>query len=135
MTRSTTGLGGFHHVALTVRDVDVSARWYADVFGFVELFREDSPERRAVVMAWPDGAFGVGLVEHVPSEGGRFDPRRIGLDHVGFTLGSREGLDEWVERLSAESVDHSGVIDAPRGAILNLKDPDGIALALFWDRA
>ena len=38
------------------------------------------------------------------------------------------------ERLAARGVDHSGVIDVPPGAILNFKDPDGIGLALFWDR-
>jgi hypothetical protein len=29
---------------------------------------------------------------------------------------------------------HSGPIEVPPGEILNLKDPDGITLALFWDR-
>jgi hypothetical protein len=28
----------------------------------------------------------------------------------------------------------SNVIEIAPGAILNFKDPDGIALALFWDR-
>ncbi len=37
----------------------------------------------------------------------------LGVHHVGVT--------------------HSGVIDTPRGGILNFKDPDSLALALFWD--
>ena len=45
-----------------------------------------------------------------------------------------EELDEWAARFDAEGVTHSGAIDVPTGAILNFKDPDGIALALFWDR-
>lgn len=30
-------------------------------------------------------------------------------------------------------VGHGGVVELPIGAILNFEDPDGIALALFWD--
>ena len=31
-------------------------------------------------------------------------------------------------------LEHSGAVEVPPGAILNFEDPDGIALALFWDR-
>ena len=86
-----TELVRFHHVALTVTDLDRSASWYRGVLGLVELFREDGDERRA-------------------------------------------DLDEWIRRLDDRDVAHSGVIDVPTGAILNCKDPDGIALAIFWDR-
>jgi catechol 2,3-dioxygenase-like lactoylglutathione lyase family enzyme len=134
---SATGndvLGGFHHVALTVRDLDRSVAFYADVLGFVELFRENSDERRACVMRFPGGAPGVGLVQHRPGYDVPFDPTRLGLDHVAFTVDSRDGLDHWARRLTDAGVEHSGALDIPPGAILNFKDPDGIALALFWDR-
>lgn len=32
---------GFHHLALTVTDLDRSEAWYRRVFGLVELFGED----------------------------------------------------------------------------------------------
>ena len=38
---------GAHHVGLSVADRDVSARWYAEVLGFGELFRKESDQRRA----------------------------------------------------------------------------------------
>jgi catechol 2,3-dioxygenase-like lactoylglutathione lyase family enzyme len=128
-------LAAFHHVALTVRDLDASVDWYGRVFGFVELFREDAEERRASVMRFPDGGYGVALVEHRPAVGAGFDPRRLGLDHVAFTVASEEALGAWAVRLTGHAVAHSGVIEVPPGAILNLKDPDGIAIALFWDRS
>jgi glyoxylase I family protein len=126
---------GLHHVSLSVRDVDASARWYARIFGFVELFREDGADRRAVVMGFAAGGYSVGLVEHRPAEGAGFDPRRLGLDHLAFTVASQEALDGWAVRLTEHAVEHSGVITVPPGAILNLKDPDGLAIALFWDRS
>lgn len=126
---------GTHHVALTVRSRDESAAWYASTLGFEELFREDADDRRACVMRFPGGGYSVGLVEHTPAEDDRFDPHRPGLDHVAFTVPSREELEEWGRELTDAGVEHSGVVEVPPGAIVNFKDPNGIALALFWDRA
>ena len=121
-----------HHVALSVTDRDRSADWYRKVLGFEELFREESAERRACVMRFAGGHYSVGLVEH---SGHRddFDARRTGLDHLAFTVETRTDLDRWALRLDRQGVEHSGVLEIPVGAILNLRDPDGIALALFWD--
>jgi len=134
MLAGMSELLGFHHVALTVGDCDASVEWYATVLGFEEMFREETEPRRACVMRFPGGADGVALVEHRPSEGDGFDHRHQGLDHLAFTVASQEELERWAERLTGAGVEHSGVIEIPPGAILNLKDPDGIALALFWDR-
>jgi glyoxylase I family protein len=130
-----TRLGGFHHVALTVTDLNASIEWYAAVLGFEELFREDGQQRRACVMRFPGGGQQVGLVQFLPVEERGFDPHRIGLDHLAFAVATRAELDAWAERLTAAGVDHSGAIEVPPGVILNFKDPDGIALGLFWDRA
>jgi glyoxylase I family protein len=125
-------LPGIHHIALAVTHLDVSAAWYQRVLGLSEVMREDDEARHALLLSW-GGPVVVGLVQHAPS-GPRFDPTVTGMDHVAFTVTSRAELDEWAARLDAEGVEHSGAIDVPPGAILNFKDPDGIALALFWDR-
>lgn len=126
-------LVGVHHVSLSVSDRDRSAAWYAEVLGFVELLREDGELRRAAVMRFPGGGYSVGLTEHLPVDEAGFDPRHRGLDHVAFTVADRAGLDEWARRLDEAGIEHSGVVTVPVGAILNFRDPDGIALALFWD--
>jgi len=126
-------LAAFHHVALTVSDLERSAAWYADVLGMVERFREDSPERKAVIFNFPGGGSSVGLVQHHATQPG-FDPTVVGLDHYGFTVSSPEAMQQWSDHLAAKGIQHSGAIDVPPGQILNFKDPDGIALCLFWDR-
>lgn len=129
-----TELAGFHHIALTVRDLDASASWYRRVLDLEELFREEGERRRSIVFSFAAGeTAAVGLVWHRDADGS-FDPMNTGLDHVSFLVRRREDLDAWARRLDEEGVDHSGVIDVPPGAILNFKDPDGIALAIFWDR-
>ena len=129
-----TNLASFHHVSLTVTDLDRSANWYSTVLGMQEVFREDSPTRKAAVFRFPAGGWSVGLVNHVDAGGTRFDPGITGLDHLAFAVETSEELREWSARLETHGVEHSGPIPVPPGEILNLKDPDGIALAFFWDR-
>lgn len=129
-----TELAGFHHIALTVRDLEASASWYERVLDLHELFREEVEQRRAVVFRFATGTnAAVGLVWHADTNGS-FDPVNVGLDHASFVVRQREDLDGWARRLDDEGVAHSGVVDVPPGAMLNFNDPDGIALALFWDR-
>jgi catechol-2,3-dioxygenase len=128
-------LHDLHHVALTVSDLDNSASWYSVVLGMVEAFREESPSRRAAVFRFADGRWSVGLVQHVGTSSPAFDPTVIGLDHLSFTVGSRDEMRLWANRLDEHGVEHSGPIEVPPGEILNFKDPDGIALALFWDKS
>jgi glyoxylase I family protein len=118
-----------------VRDCDASAAWYASVLGFEEAFREESAARRACVMRFPGSNSGVGLVEHTATApGDTFDPERLGLDHLAFTVASQEALEAYAEQLAAAGVESSGPFFSPTGGILNFKDPDGVALAAFWDR-
>lgn len=127
-------LAGFHHAALTVSDLGRSAEWYTRVLGMIELFREESPTRRAAVYRFASGGTSVGLVEHARPDGTEFDPGVVGLDHLAFSVDTERDMRDWAKHLDDHGVAHSGPIPVPPGQILNFKDPDGIALALFWDK-
>jgi glyoxylase I family protein len=128
-----TSVAGLHHAALSVRDVEAASRWYADVLGLEETFRRDSETCRVVVLHAPGRAVTLGLVEH-RAEGAEFSPRNLGLDHLAFRVGSGDELAAWARRLEERGVACSGPTDTPFGGMVHFSDPDGIALALFWQR-
>lgn len=126
-------LTGFHHLALTVRDLDVSARWYEDLFDLEPVMDEPGEERRAKVYRLSGTDVMLGLTEHRGNDGSAFRPDRTGLDHAAFAVATRADVDAWVGRLDGAGVSHSGRIDIPMGAILNFPDPDGIQLSIFYE--
>lgn len=127
-------VAGASHVSFSVSDFDRSLRWYGDVFGAEVMMDEPAEHRRAVVLAIPGTDLLLGLCQFYEGSEGSFDPTQVGLDHFAFSVESRANLDGWVDRLDELGIEHSGAIEVPPGAILNLKDPDGIALALMWRR-
>ena len=48
-----------------------------------------------------------------------------------FSCFSRDEVEAWADRLSELAIDHSGIVDAPYGAVLSFNDPDGNALEFF----
>jgi glyoxylase I family protein len=126
-------LTGFHHLALTVRDLDVSASWYEALFDLDPVMDEPGEERRAKVYRLRGTDVMLGLTEHRSNDGSAFRPDRTGLDHAAFSVRFRDDVDTWAERLDAAGVEHSGRIDIGMGAILNFADPDGVQLAIFYE--
>lgn len=126
-------LTGFHHLALTVRDLDRSTAWYESLFDLDPVMDEPGEERRARVYRLAGTGVMLGLTEHRSNDGDVFRPDRTGLDHAAFSVASRADVDAWVDRLDEAGVAHSGRIDIPVGAILNFADPDGIQLSIFFE--
>ena len=71
-------LSGLHHLGLTVRDIDQSERWYADVLGMVRVFEEPHPAGggHTVVINRPDTYVFLGLDHHPQADLELFDERR-----------------------------------------------------------
>ena len=129
-------ISGYHHLGLTVRNIDESETWYAAVLGFVRAFVEPHPTGggHAVVMTRPDTGLFLGLDHHPQADHERFDARRTGLDHLALKLDDRSDLEVWVARLDALGIQHGPVqVKAePSYATLVFHDPDGIPIELFW---
>lgn len=123
---------GAHHIALSVTDLEVSRRWWIELLGAREVQHEKGDAREAVVLALPGTRLLVGLVQHRDRTMNGFSPLSTGLDHVALEVATMLELERWVARLDELSVRHSGLIELPKGAIVNASDPDGVAVAFFW---
>ena len=130
-----------HHVRLTVTDVARSREFYTQVLGFdvaLESPPEDDPGgvvedtlQGGVVLVNAGVMVGLRPVDAAHA-GDRFDPLRVGLDHLSFTVGSRADLDDALAVLDAHGVEHGPIREVPAMgmAFLAAFDPDGIALEL-----
>ena len=121
-----------NHVAVTVRDIDISSPWYRRLLGADPLTDEhdDAGYRHQVWLLGSGTVFGIHQHDHqAPDE--KFSEHRVGLDHVGFGCANRAELESWVTRLGELGIEHGGIVDAPYGSGLSFRDPDGIALEFF----
>ncbi len=124
---------GAAHVGLTVRDMDASARWYQQVFGWTVMARFGPAERATprVLLLDPKSGFGVSVCEPVDRSGDPFDYRRTGLDHLALEVADDDELARWVAHLDELSVAHSPVREAGAARFVSFEDPDGIQFELW----
>jgi catechol-2,3-dioxygenase len=118
------------HVALTVRDLNVSVPWYTALFGSDPVIDEDTGPFHHVV--WEMGGTLIGIHKFPDSaDPAPFDERRVGLDHVAFACPDRAALEAQEKRLDGLGVKHGGIVDAPYGSGLSFRDPDNLPLEFF----
>jgi glyoxylase I family protein len=134
---ATPSLAGIQHLGLTVRDIAASEAWYSKALGLVRAFVEphSAGEGYAVVMTRPGTGLFLGLDHHPDADRAMFDPLRTGLDHLALSVADREDLDAWVSHLDAVGVEHDSLVETDEPlphAMVVLRDPDGIAIELFW---
>jgi glyoxylase I family protein len=134
-------LPSFHHVALTVTDIDSSIEWYQAVFGIRHQVDIPHPGGVGKLLADDDRALVIVLHAHDDNDTSLFAETTTGLDHVGLAVRTRAELEEWERHLEAHGVvradladkplTHSSIVDAPYASVLVLRDPDNIQLELF----
>jgi glyoxylase I family protein len=132
--------GDIHHLRLTVTDVQRSREFYTSLLSFqvaVESPPDDDPSAAEVYKILFGGVVMIrgnllmGLRPLAPA-GDRFDPDRVGLDHLSFSVPSREDLEQAVRLFDERGVEH-GAITRLAGFgidVLPFADPDGIQLEL-----
>ena len=119
-------------MALTVRDLEVSAPWYEALLDARPVIDEDTdPDMHHTVYLLGNGTL-LGLHQHQrPAPPGRFSEFQVGLDHVAFGCANRDQLEKWSRRLDELGIEHGGIKDASYGSGVSFRDPDGIALEFF----
>ncbi len=123
--------GAVHHVRLTVSDMERARAFYTEVLE-LDVVMEMPP---GVLLTNGQMLLGLRLApdsEH-GSNGDRFDENRVGLDHLSFTVGSRQDLDDALQVLDEHNVEHGDITDlgADFGLyILAFRDPGNIQLEL-----
>lgn len=121
--------GGVHHLRLTVTDVERAREFYTSVLNF------------QVAVTMPNGyllsngsifiGMGPAPAQAIPED--RFDENRVGLDHLSFSVSSRQALDEAARVLDERGIPNGGVKDLGAGFglyVLTFRDPDNIQLEL-----
>jgi glyoxylase I family protein len=132
--------GDIHHLRLTVTDLARSREFYTSLLGFdvaVESPPDDDPSAGEVFkilfggIVMTRGNLLMGL-RPMAAAGDRFDPDRVGLDHLSFGVPSRADLEEAARLFDARGVTH-GEITTLAGFgidVLPFEDPDGVQLEL-----
>jgi catechol 2,3-dioxygenase-like lactoylglutathione lyase family enzyme len=122
--------GTINHFALTVTDKDRARDFYTQVLGF-QYVTEFGPKsllsNGQVILAIAE-APDPGRAIH----GDQFDENRVGLDHISFSVGSREDLDRAMQEFNRRGIPHGEIKDLGGLGILVLafRDPDNIQLEL-----
>ena len=121
--------GGLHHLTIRTTDLGRAKRFYTDTLGFPLVRERDG----AVLLNAHGTLFGLLGAAPETSPEDRFDPFRVGLDHLALAVANAESLYELKHQLDAAGVRNNGVQDDTlTGArYIAFYDPDGIAWELY----
>lgn len=115
---SKIGGGGFHHLAIKVRDFDSSMRFYRDVLGFTEKISWGEGNNRAAMLDTGDGNY----IEMFA--GGSSEPKPEGIYlHVAFRTGD---CDAAIEKARAGG---AVVTAEPKDVVIQSNPPTPVRIA------
>jgi len=118
---------GFHHLAIQVRDLEASARFYSGVLGLPELARHHRPDGslRAIWVGVPGGGFlALEQVSGAPVPS-LFRDERPGLFLLALRI-AREDRDEIASRVRAQGL----TLEHETRWTLYVRDPEGNRVGL-----
>ena len=132
--------GDIHHLRLTVTDVQRSREFYTGLLGFQVAVESPPPGDPAADAAFSilfggvvmvRGNMMMGLRPMAP-EADRFDPDRVGLDHLSFGVPGRDDLERAARLFDEHGVTHGEItrLESFGIDVLPFEDPDGIQLEL-----
>jgi glyoxylase I family protein len=124
-------VAGYHHVSLSVTDLNRSVAWYGEVLGLEVAAEIQSSGFRRVRLRSPNGVVTVSLTAHEGTSDGPFNERRTGMDHLAFRVGTVRDVEAMKRRFEELGVTHSAIKGSAETVMITLRDPDNIQLEVF----
>ena len=120
---------GVHHIAVRVSDFSRAKRFYSETLGFPILLEVPN----LFIVAAGTTAIAIRGPDSQTRAGDRFDPFRVGLDHIALACGDEAELARVAAALTDAGVENTGVkLDEALGKrYVAFKDPDRIAWELY----
>jgi catechol 2,3-dioxygenase-like lactoylglutathione lyase family enzyme len=128
--------GPVHHLRLRVTDIQRSREFYTSLLGFQVAVESPPPGDPSeaetfrilfggVVMIRGDLLMGL---RPMAPDADRFDPDRVGLDALSFSVASRADLEDAIRLFDEQGVSRGSITRLPSFGIdvLPFEDPDGI---------
>jgi catechol-2,3-dioxygenase len=130
---ATAAMSGKSYFALNVRDAEISARWYADVFSLQEVNRFDRSNFDLRILN--GDRLIVELVQLKPI-GPAADPRAYGFAKAGFLVPKFDSaVEEWRRKKLQFFGEGAVFFDAALGLhAVQLVDPDGNIVQIYGKR-
>ena len=115
---------GLTHISLAVKDPDRSLKFYEQVFGVKEYYRDDKSIQ----------ALGPGLHDVIAFERDDRAGKRGGIDHFGFRLTSPKDIDKAVKEVerAGGKILRRGEF-APGLPFVYVTDPDGYEIEIWYE--
>ena len=127
-----TDVIGYHHLSLSVSDLDKSTEWYQQVLGLDVAAQIEGEGFRRTRLRAPGSGVTLTLTRHEQQSGETFDERRPGMDHVALQVSSADEVKALKDRFAELGVNHSQVKASSGGtAMITLRDPDNIQVEVF----
>ena len=122
------GLKGMRHIALKVRDVARSKRFYQGIFGMIVVWEPDP--QNAYLSSGSDN-----IAIHEVSDNFFKTAEERQLDHLGFVVESIERVKELEDEFRSQGVTivHPFKIHRDDSASFYCVDPDGIVIQMLYE--
>jgi catechol-2,3-dioxygenase len=123
-----SGLRGMRHIALKVRDVGQSKRFYQEVLGMSVVWEPD--DKNVYLSSGCDN-----LALHEVAEGFAHSAEERQLDHLGFIVESSDRVRELEQEFTnlGVTIVHRFKIHRDGSASFYCADPDGIVIQMLYE--
>lgn len=121
--------GGRHHLGLRVTDMARSKNFYTETVGFLHVLDFDG----MILLNHQGTLIGIRGGARETPKSDKFNPFRVGLDHVALAVQDMESLRKIKRHLNSAKVKNNGIEQdkLTKAHYISFHDPDGIAWEMY----